>query len=636
MRRVVSAFWTAGLAGLLVGAGTAVVEVMVFLHSPTGAADRFLLPAIRFYACLWVSVAVLLGLIRAFFWRARPAEMLRWHLSVLIPLALFLVGGGYINLWFLPELTDPKSLAVDGIYAALNLLLGLWLYRRGLARLWKPALTFFGVALAAALALSLSSKQREEPAQAPPPTGVSAPPNVLLITVDAMRPDHMSAYGYSRDTTPNIRQLAQEGILFRQAFANSCWTRASVASMFTSLYPSSHGVNDIGSGLPASLTTLPETMKAGGYATGIFSANAFVSPVFGYGQGVDRFYYKEVSIFNELILGHMFRPLRKYHPLLAKLYAQMEQGTFPFGRKADPKAQAPRVNAAFLEWVRGLNGRPFFAYFHYMEAHTPYSLPALYQQKFLGTGHGPVETREPLNESFRPFAKAEPLPPDRYENLVSQYDGGIAYVDAGLGELFRQMKGMGLYDRTVILITADHGEEFYDHEGWGHGKSLFEELIHVPLVARGPGFPAGQVREEVVRHLDLLPTIVEIGGGQVPSAAAGTSWLARARDPKISSEPLPVYTEVYHGSSEAQAVRAEGFKLIRVKVQSKQARMLFDLTSDPKERSPIDPDQHPMGPRLSRMLESFQSQARRRAVRPERVEVDQGTRDRLRSLGYVQ
>lgn len=631
--------WAAA-CGSLVGVSNALLEVKVFLHGQSGAEALFF-PAVRFYALFWSVIALVLGLPA---WAGSRLAGRRWgegdsaprtYLSVLLPLCLFVIVGGYVNLRWLPQVSDPRSLVFDAAFLAVCALLSVWLYRRGV----RPALRM-GKGLGAALGVLLLASVlwrgagRESVASAGGPAPASSP-NVIVLCVDAMRPDHLSAYGYSRRTTPNLEKLASEGVLFRNAFANSCWTRASVATIFTSMYPSSHGVNEIGSGLAESLTTLPELFREQGYATGVFSANAFVSPAFGYHQGVDRFVGQEVSIFNELILGHLARPMRKFSPVLAEAYARLEAGTFPFDSEGRVKMKAERLQGSVLKWVQGLEGRPFFAYVHYMDAHSPYELPAEFQTLF-APGRGPHETGFPLNEGFRPLVGPQKaLQPGRLENLVAQYDGSIAFADRAIGGLLDRLREMGLYDRTIVVVTADHGEEMYEHEGWGHGKSLFEEVIRVPLILRAPGrLPSGTEVSQPARHVDLMPTLLDLCGIRRVPGAEGRSLVPPARGEPAAE--VPVYAEVLHGNTRAETVRQGKWKLIEIRSHSEKARLLFDLEQDPMERQPLDPEGHPAGRELTALLASLREKAGRKAVRAADSQVDHAVRNKLRALGYVQ
>lgn len=647
-------FWTVLLQGLLcgvaVGCMTGLLEVAALLPTTRGTATNFFMPVMMFYGTVWAVIAVVFGvalfvICRAFNVSLTGGEHLtRWYLAVLIPLALFFVVGGHINMRFLPAFTDWRSLLFDVGFLLANLGLGVWLYRHGLV--WMRRFItqrsgkFWRAIIAGALAIgfltgSLSIWGRDRAAQTSQSTTFRSGPNVLLIAIDALRPDHLSCYGYHRRTSPNLDQLAQEGVLFTNAFTNSSWTKASVATILTSLYPASHSANLMASGVSPSLLTLPEVLKSSGYATGIFSANAFLSPVFGHSQGVDRFYYKGVSVFSELILGHITRALRRYSSIINRIYTTLRDLEWPprVGRRK--ATDAPGLNEAFMDWVKTLNGRPFFAYIHYIEPHAPYAAPPPFNAQFDPSYTPPYVSEQPVSEGFEPFHQSQSLPPRQLENLLAQYDGEIAYVDHALGKFFQLLRELGLYEQTLILVTADHGEEFYEHRGWGHGKSLFNEALRVPLILRYPPvFPRGEVVTQTVRHVDLMPTILDLCDISVSSFMEGQSLVSLIHDPEAISPP--VYSEVFHAGSYARAVQNGRYKLIEAHSHSKEAWLLFDLEQDPGEQHPLEVETHPKGQELRQLLASFHGRANRIAVAPKTVHIDQDTQDRLRALGYLQ
>ncbi len=638
------------IVGIVLGSATAVVEVLGLLHGST-AGPTILIPAVVFYSAAWTILALgwgaLVWLVASVAGRPieEPIDWTRWLASFLLFITLLLIVGGHVNREWLPARGDPRSIAANIGILILVTAITIWSFRRGIevavdgmrrhprttmliaaaavlgctvwvnAHSWHAALTRAGQSQDAALSRS--------------------GPNVLLITIDALRPDHVTAYGYNRPTTPTLDKLASEGVRFANAYATSCWTRASVASIFTSLFPSTHGVNGIGSGLSPSLTTLPEVMQSRGYATGVFSANSFISPLFGYSQGVDRFYAKRPSMFNELMLGHIMRIARKYSKLTDYMFRDLEDFQFPPQPSSRLADRAPRLNDAFLEWQQSLGGRPFFAYFHYMEAHSPWETADPFKRKF--AMQGPYPHQIPIFEGLEPFDKAASVAMEQRQAFIDQYDGAIASVDHDLGQMLEELKRRGVLDNTVLIITADHGEEFYDHGGWGHGKSLYNTLVHIPLIVRYPALvPAGMVSTHVARHIDLLPTIAELAGKPVQGAFEGHSLLPILRDPATPEPtPTPIYTEVFHESSYARAIQEGQYKLIEAHNFDQERWLLFDLAQDAGEQHPLDPSTHAATPHLKQRLAEFRDRAKSKAVSAEAVTVDADMKSRLKSLGYV-
>ncbi len=628
------------MAGLFVGA----VEVLVLVPNRTVTALALLTPAMIFYAAAWAIVALVVAIVAWVVGVADSAARLdRVLVSTLVTLAILIVGGGYLNLRCLPAASDPRSIIANIVLLIACVPLARWLAGASSPMRWLTgvgrAMTVIALTVGASAG---AAKIRRAGAEHSAATTKQAAehanrPNVILITLDALRPDHLSAYGYARETSPELDAIAKDGVLFTHAYANSSWTRASVATMFTSLYPSTHGVNGLGTGIASSLTILPEAMKAAGYTTGIFSANAFISPVFGYDQGVDRFHHKPPSMFNELIFGHIARKLVKHARVFLPVFRVLQNLEMPgpTGRRVATRAEG--LIGAFFDWAQGVHGQPFFAYIHFMESHTPYDSPEQFRKKFVVGDHGPLPTDLPPFDGFEPFTRAEPLPADRRDLLITQYDGGIAAVDHAIGELVQWLKARGIYDNTVIMVTADHGEEFYEHGGWGHGKSLYNVLLHVPLIVHDPVHPAHGRRIELpVRHIDLMPTILELAGAPRATDIEGRSWVPLVADASATEEPRVMYSEVFHEASYAHALQQGQWKLIDTHSHEQHARELFNLEQDPDEQHPLDVAADANGARLAGLLETFEQKTQRSAVAAEEVTIDGDMKERLRSLGYVQ
>ncbi len=220
---------------------------------------------------------------------------------------------------------------------------------------------------------------------------------------------------------------------------------------------------------------------------------------------------------------------------------------------------------------------------------------------------------------------------------MAQYDGNITFVDSVLGELFQNLKDEGLYDRTLIIVTSDHGEEFYDHGGWGHGQSLYNVLLHVPLLMRYPPLFSAGVRTPIVsRHVDLLPTILDFSAIPAPDSIEGKSLIPQIKNPGSGTDPRPVYSEVLHGKDYARALQRDNDKVMEVHDRSKEAQLFFDLAQDPGEKNPLKREEHPKGAELKKLLSFFQQKAQEKAMKGQSVEIDKETKERLKALGYLQ
>ncbi|MBI1850024.1 MAG: sulfatase [Planctomycetes bacterium] len=337
-------------------------------------------------------------------------------------------------------------------------------------------------------------------------TGKIAPPNVLFILIDALRADHLSSYGYARKTSPHVDALADEGVRFERANCQATWTGSSVASIFSGLYPSTHGVitnpthtsgQTFASAILApQVTTLAESMKARGYRTGAIVTNVFLRREYGFDQGFDDY----------------------------EMLEHREHGA--------------AVNRDALEWIGKKSASPFFLYLHYMDVHGPYTPPAPYDEYF-------------KPEAPKPLPETAVIPPNLklgdcrdlavYE---ARYDGGIRCVDEEIGDLLKKLDGMGLAKNTLVVFTADHGEELYEHGGFGHGRTLYEEVLHTPLVFRLPGrVPAKKSIHTGVSAIDIYPTILELCDAPNPPAMHGRS-LVPLIDGKDSAE-REIWAEIH-------------------------------------------------------------------------------------------
>lgn len=275
-------------------------------------------------------------------------------------------------------------------------------------------------------------------------------PLVIVYLVDSLRADHTTPYGYRRDTTPRLADFARDAVLFEQAVASSGWTKPSVASLFTSLLPDRHGVMQLPDPLEADVLTLAEMLGARGYATGAVVANATLySRGSGFDQGFDVF-----------------------------------AGVYGAEDRRSKIVDAARVVDASLALIDARRGLPSFLYVHTMDAHVPYVPPEPFDRLY---GPAPAPER-PASDPRRDYRAPEDL-----ERVIAQYDGCVAYGDQEFGRFVSELRARGLYDRALILFMADHGEEFLDHGRWTHQKSVFDELVRVPLVVKYPkrGGPAG-------------------------------------------------------------------------------------------------------------------------------------------------
>lgn len=340
------------------------------------------------------------------------------------------------------------------------------------------------------------------------PAAAADEPNVLVIVVDTLRADHLSSYGYDRPTSTNIDRIATQGVLFQNAVATSSWTFPSHASLLTGRYQYEHGMDKVKQmsviGVeafsPNGLPTLGEALLQKGYRTGAFSANrTYFTRDLGFGRGFMHFedyFHSSSDMFVRTLYGREFariylkrsdrslvkRVLRKLG--FAALLDQGAEGSGSYGGAFGIRKRADVVNQETLDWIDRDRRRPFFAFLNYFDVHDPYGGPRSY---------------------------AKPSWPQ--QTNVDAYDAGVKYVDDSIGRLMEELDRRGLSKNTLVVITGDHGESLGQHHLRTHGKALYWELIHVPLVLRYPGrVPAGVRLDVPVSNSALPATIMELLG----------------------------------------------------------------------------------------------------------------------------
>lgn len=447
---------------------------------------------------------------------------------------------------------------------------------------------------------------------------------VILIVIDCLRADHVSSYGYDRPTTPTIDALAAQGVLWEQAYSLSSWTKPSVASLLTGLYPSQHGAvqgikrkNDQ-SGvttdvIDSSCTTIAEALARAGWVCAAFVNNAQLGEFTGLNRGFETY--------------------------------------IPNAGKAD------RLIALFHEWLEQHRDRNTFIYLHFLEAHWPYK-PRRRHIKMFGGDRDTNFFRDYRARDYARLRRAiskeeDALTQDQLEQMVRMYDGAVRRLDGKVKVVLKTLEDLNMRDETAVVITADHGEEFLDHGHIGHGQSLYDELTHVPLIACVPGGPCGVRRDAPVSQVDLPRTLMGLAGlnGWLP----GTDLLAN------ESESRPVCSELRFRSRYTQTIRSANWKLHRrykfelpddradispptnVCLEQYPYRVnhrLFDLDSDPREQdnlSSVAEYQNIRADLEAKLDRWWQEIAPLHADQSAtEVEIDDQVVRRLRDLGYLE
>ena len=377
---------------------------------------------------------------------------------------------------------------------------------RGLARRVAP-----GLALVVCLIAfhNLGADRRERRAIEALPSTAPATPNVLLLILDTVRSSSLSLYGYGRPTTPNLERLALESVVYDRAIATAPWTLPTHVSLLTGAYP--HATT-AGFRIPMDdgHRTLAEHFRDQGYATGASVANHhYASAETGLAKGF--IHYEGYMGAGEPLLSHAWlgntaalqrlSSARSVGDVFAGLAAL---GPSKPDKRFNRRRDAPEINASLFDWLDTIGERPFFAMLNYFDAHSPYEPPEPYRTRF--------ELTEQEMPDLAPEIRAE----------LGNYEGAIASLDAQLGLLIDALEARGLLENTIVVITSDHGEQFGEHGGSGHGNTLFTEVLHVPLMIRFPaGLPSDRRVSEFVSLRDVPHTLAGLATPDVPNPFPG-------------------------------------------------------------------------------------------------------------------
>jgi len=452
--------------------------------------------------------------------------------------------------------------------------------------------------------------------------------NVVLVTVDSLRADHCSSYGYDRETSPTLDALAAEGLAV-DAYANANATRASFPSILTSTYPLAYGGFDY---LSDRRTMLGTPLQRAGYATGGFHSNVWLSRDFNYDRGFDRFYDSKsdpgpMARLRTFLKTNLDQDGLVYRALQSVYDRTERQAGIDVGQTYK---DAETITDRALEWIDGAE-EPFFCWVHYMDVHHPYvPRPAYAAEMGVDVSIG---EREAIRLRRKMLERPDDVTEAERQVLVDLYDAEIRYADEQIGRLVDSVRAST--GETAFLCTSDHGEEFYEHGGYSHNPSMYEEVIHVPLVLAGAGIedrgPGSADRPDVdVELLDVAPTVHDLAGVGSPGTYRGRSVLDRV----ASGESATVISETENDDGLRLAVRRDGWKLIWD--QGAGTEELYDLDADPGEHEDVvgrEPDVR--GDLRARLEEHVEELATTNESLPE-VRMDAETERRLKDLGYLE
>ena len=422
-------------------------------------------------------------------------------------------------------------------------------------------------------------------------------PNVLLISVDTLRADHLQVYGYSRKTSPQMDRLARQGVLFERAISQSSWTLPSHASMFSGLYPAQHGcVFQLTDKLGVSNHTFAERLLNEGYRTMAVTSVVYLSPTYGLDQGFERFVLMDGEI-------------------------------------------AENVVDKALSLLKKREDRPFFLFVHLFDPHEPYTPPLRYSNYFANSPHKASLSTEKKKYIFD--GEVVRISDKGMADFIDSYDGEIRYVDDQLARVFSYLRAQGILDSTIVILTSDHGESFGEHNLWGHHSSLYNEQIHVPLILRYPLELKGpqRIAPPVDASVRIMPTVLEMVGITDRHLIAGS--LLPMIEAQGTGKVNTAYSELHISEDYLWSVVQPDWKLVATQHGNKDTRpkrvQLFDPVDDWRDDRDVA-DFHPdvvqqlitrHGTKLQEMHRAYQNQDH------EQVELSDEQIQRLKELGYL-
>lgn len=421
--------------------------------------------------------------------------------------------------------------------------------------------------------------------------------NVLIITIDSLRADHLSCYGYKRDTTPNIDMMAKSGALFTTAISQAPWTKPSVASLFTSSYMTIHNVwysyketrdYAISCKMSNDMVTLAEILKIHGYETAAFGQKFHLRQEFGFKQGFGSFNMR-------------------------------------LGRSLN-------ITNNVLSWLQEKQPNKFFIYIHYDDAHFPYNPPDKFKMYDIYKSTANI-TGENIQTIRRGTLK---LSEEDVNHVIASYDGEIKCVDEKINILMNKLHDMGYGDNTIVVILADHGDEFMEHGGVAHGHSLYGELTHIPLIIKSSTIPGNIRVDGLAQSIDIAPTILDFLDLQPDKEWEGKSLVPLIFKGEAVHDYVYSEHKGYNSKDFLRSIQSTKWKLIRN--YYKKQSLLFDLENDPGEFVNVK-DRYPkIAAKLESQLSKWLKKERSKSNTSQfmsAIKIDEATKERLKSLGYA-
>jgi arylsulfatase A-like enzyme len=432
-------------------------------------------------------------------------------------------------------------------------------------------------------------------------TGASAEkPNIILYLVDTLRSDRVGVYGHDGKLTPAIDEFARQAVVFEDSVAQSPWTRPSVASIFTGLDPYQHTVNNRDDALSEQAVTMAELLAGAGYTTASFISNGNVGVTYGFDQGFE--------IFSNAGKGSNYSD-------------QLNENLFPFLDSSH-------------------TSQPFFLNIHTLDPHAPYTPPDDYRQMFAVSGFDPKKGEQdflrPLKRKRRKMTRQGlPLDEELSAGIISLYEAEVAFNDRSFGRFIDKLKELDLYDDSLIIFLADHGEEFWEHGDWAHGHTLYYEVINVPLIIKAPNQTEADRASELVQHIDIFSTVLDYAGVTYSGNVRGRSLRERIEQ-GTQVPPQPVFATVDLDGRTGVSVTNEDWKLIVPRSRPVGTRpMLFNRLDDPEERHDLAGERPIITGYMMTLLRWHEYQSQQQLEATTAV-ADEELTEELRALGYLE
>jgi len=447
--------------------------------------------------------------------------------------------------------------------------------------------------------------------------------DIVLVTVDSLRADHVGWHGYDRNTTPNLDQRAASAQVFTSAFSHACSTRPSFPSIMTSSYALEYGGFER---LSEKRTTIAELLEAAGYETAGFHSNLYLSADFGYDRGFDRFFD---SRSNPGTLAKLRQELKTHLNSDGRIYGFLQQVFNATEKQAGIELgsaymDAEEITDRAISWASSASTGPRFLWVHYMDVHHPYVPPSEHQQRFRSD---PVDERDAIQLRRKMLEAEDEITEQEFNTIVDLYDSEIAYVDEQVERLLETVQ-KEWDSEPVIAFTADHGEELLDHGGFSHSATFHDEVIHVPLFVE-TGENEATETDNLVGLLDLAPTLADNADVDQPESFRGQP-LSQINGQWTRSEIIAEWADT-DTDDRRFAVRTTDWKYVREENGDEQ---LYNLSADPEETKDIAAETPDVLSDFQEMIDDHLAMLDESREDLGNVEMDEEVRQRLRDLGY--